>query len=390
MNVLDTLAHALLDSANTAIFDVGAVMAILMLLFGLLDWFFGKKLRQVIRKRKLDRPELATAFALIPVDGTLLFQYETYRRGSLRFGTLFAGIIGIGEESTYMVLSYNPLYWLILAVVKLLIGTIGGRILNMRRFAPHFAKLKEMDESSPADDKAREADENFHELPDKYRHRFHRFRYHALGMAFWFFFGTLFAVSILIHAADRFLGLPEDAIQALGIPLVHWFALLCLILTAFYAVIVHLATREFGKIFPDEFEDAGDAVGDLAEMCARIVLLIFVVSFLVQAATNLIGMELISKFFSGRGLLAVAVGALIGLIPGTGATLAFTAVFFTLQGTPGALPLAALMSSSIALIGDSQFVGSQTIRHSQRHAHLYAFIAALVSGVVFYLLFPGL
>ena len=131
-------------------------------------------------------------------------------------------------------------------------------------------------------------------------------------------------------------------------------------------------------------------MGDLAEMCARIVLLIFVVSFIVQAATGLIGMDAISRFFAGRGFLAVVVGALIGLIPGTGATLAFTAVFFTLEGTPGALPLAALLSSSVALIGDSQFIGAQIIRHSQKRAHLLAFLAALGSGILFYTLFPGL
>ena len=215
MSVLDILARAILESANTAIFDVGVVMAILMLLFGLLDWFFGKKLRTVIRNRKLDRPELATLFALIPVDGTLLFQYETYRHGSIRFGTLFAGIIGIGEESTYMVLSYNPLFWLILAGVKLLIGTVVGRLLNTRKFSERLSRLREKDASSPADDRARDADENFHELPDKYRHHLHRFRYHAIGMAFWVFFGSLFAVSILVHIADRFLGLPKT-------PSRHW------------------------------------------------------------------------------------------------------------------------------------------------------------------------
>lgn len=391
MSVLDTLFQSAFKSANTAIFDVGSIMAVLVLAFGLLDYHYGEKIRILIEKRRLDRPWLATMLALIPVDGTLLFLYEAYRRGSLRFGSLFAGVIGIGEEATYMVLSFQPLYWLIIAGIKLVIGAIGGGILNqISKKGGRLSELPAKDHTASINEKIVAADANFHELPDKYRHRLHHFRYHSLGIAFWIFFGSLFALSTLIHAADRYMGVSEDAIKALSIPLVDWLAVICLIVTAGYVVISRLTTQEFGKIFSHEFEDAGDAAGDLAESCAEIILLIFAISFIVESTTALIGVDTLAAFFSGKGLLAVAAGACIGLIPGTGSTLAFTAIFFALNGTPGHLPFAALLASSIALIGDSQFIGARSIRYSQRLAHVLAFLVALVVGTLFYLLFPGM
>ena len=391
MTVLDTLFQSAFKSANTAIFDVGSIMAVLVLAFGLLDYRYGEKIRLLIEKRRLDRPWLAAMLALIPVDGTLLFLYEAYRRKSLRFGSLFAGVVGIGEEATYMVLSFQPLYWLLIAGVKLVAGTIGGGILNrLSKKKGVLSELAAKDQAASINEKVVAADANFHELPDKYRHRLHHFRYHALGMAFWVFFGSLFALSTLIHIADRYLGVPENAIQALGVPLVDWLAVICLICTAVYVAIFRLATREFGKIFSHEFENSVDAAGDLAESCSEIILLIFAVSFIVDSTISLIGVDSLAAFFSGKGALAVAVGACIGLIPGTGATLAFTAIFFALHGTPGHLPFAALLASSIALIGDSQFIGARSIRYSQRTAHLLAFLVALATGFLFYFLFPGM
>ena len=97
--MIDRLMSIAFASAHTAIFDIGSLMAVLMLVVGVLDYYKGEQLRQLIERRRLDRPELMTALSLIPVDGTLLFQYSAYRRGSIRFGSLLAGIIGNREEA---------------------------------------------------------------------------------------------------------------------------------------------------------------------------------------------------------------------------------------------------------------------------------------------------
>jgi hypothetical protein len=48
------------------------------------------------------------------------------------------------------------------------------------------------------------------------------------------------------------------------------------------------------------------------------------------------------------------------------------------------MPFAALLACSIALIGDSQFVGQVQIRKSQRILHLIAFALALIVGLLVY------
>jgi hypothetical protein len=129
--MLDTIFSTAFAAAYSAIFEVGAIMAVLMLIFGILDYQKGDKLRDIVIKRKLDRPFLMTILALIPVDGTLLFQYSTYKKKGIRPGSLLAGMIGIGEESTYLILSYNPLSWILIAVIKLITGALAGTALNL-------------------------------------------------------------------------------------------------------------------------------------------------------------------------------------------------------------------------------------------------------------------
>ena len=381
--MIDEIFANAFASAHTAIFDVGSVMAVLMLIFGILDYKYGENLRQLIEKKKLDRPAIMVGLSLIPVDGTLLFQYSLYRRGSIRLGSLLAGIIGIGEEATYLILSYNPIAWLILAGIKVVAAVVAGGTFNSMKAADRLsARLREKDIAAGVDQVAVEADENFHELPDKFRHKLHHFRYHQLGKAFWIFFAVAFLIEMILNLLLQ-LGLVDSRKQmALGIPYVSWLAMLALFIVVIYRLLVRVTTKEFGKIFENEFADTGDAVGDLAETCAKVILMIFLLTFAVKTLISLLGMDLLTQFFAGRGLLAVLIGALIGLIPGTGASLAFTALYFSLSGTPGAMPFAALAACSIALIGDSQIIGRSQLRHSQRVAHLIAFGVAIVVGIL--------
>ena len=383
--MVDQIVSIAFASAYTAIFEVGSVMAVLMLLFGVLDFRYGDKLRLLIEKKHLDKPLIMLGLALIPVDGTLLFQYNIYRRKSIRFGSLLAGIIGIGEEATYLILSYQPLTWLLLAGIKLTLalgfGSLGNALPVLRRQSERWLQADLLRSENPA---AVEADENFHELPDKFRHKLHHFRYHQLGKIFWIFFACAFSLQIILTLVDRLGWFDPADLEALGIPFVSWLSMLALFSIVIYQLVVQLTTHEFGKIFENEFEDTGDAVGDLAETCANVILLIFLLTFVVQVALSLIGQEILDHLFTGRGLLAVLIGALAGLIPGTGASLAFTALYFGLAGSTGAMPFAALAACSIALIGDSQFIGSRQLHQTQRAAHLMAFAIALLAGAVIF------
>ncbi len=372
-------------SAYTAIFEVGSVMALLMLLFGIIDYKKGDALRRLIERRHLDQPILMSALALIPVDGTLLFQYSIYRRKSIRSGSLLGGIIGIGEEATYIILSFQPLAWLVLAGIKLLLALGFGSLLN---HLPAWQKKAEgwleADLAADMNQSVVEADENFHALPDRFRHKLHHFRYHTLGRAFWIFFSCVFILQMAVLLLDHLDLFASDQLQALHIPFVSWLSMIALFIIAMYRLVVRMTTREFGKIFEHEFEDTGDAVGDLAETCASIILLIFLLSFLVQAGLALIGPEHVAAFFSQNAILAILAGALIGLIPGTGASLVFTTLYFNLAGTSGAMPFAALAACSIALIGDSQFIGQSQLRRTQRALHLVAFVLAVLAGLAIF------
>lgn len=381
--MLDTIFSTAFEAAYSAIFEVGAIMAILMLVFGILEYKKGDQLRDFIIRRKLDRPFLMTILALIPVDGTLLFQYSTYKKKGLRPGSLLAGMIGIGEESTYLIISYDPLAWLLIAGIKLIIGTSTGITLNHVDSKRNFSeRWHSQDHELAADSKAIEADENFHELPDKFRHKLHHMRYHMLGKWFWIMFLIAFIVQIVLKISALIMSRPIESWQAMNIPLISWLAMSGIVVVFLYRLMSGLMTKEFGKIFEHEFEDAGDAVGDLAEICSGVILTIFTLSFMINLVIGLVGNEQLAKILAGKELLAVAVAALIGLIPGTGASLAFTTLYFSLAGSVGALPFASLLTCSIALVGDSLIIGRKQIGFSQKSLHLITVITAFAVGII--------
>ncbi len=381
--MIDKLFTIAFESAYTAIFEVGSIMAVLMLLFGILDYKKGDKLRLFIESRRLDKPVIMAGISLIPVDGTLLFQYNIYRKRSIRSGSLLGGIIGIGEEATYIILSFQPLAWLMIAGIKLLLALGTGSLLNQWPFwQKKTAQLLSKDLNEQHSQEILEADENFHALPDRFRHQMHHYRYHRLGQSFWVFFACAFLLQMALLLLSSLNLFEQSDLQALGIPFVSWLSMIALFFIVVYHMIVRLTTRSFGKILEHEFEDTGDAVGDLAETCAGIILLIFLVSFIVQASLMIIGPDLITRFFSSNAFLSIVIAALIGLVPGTAASLVFTTLYFNLAGCPGAMPFAALVACSIALIGDVQFIGSRRLRRSQRLLHLVAFGLALFCGML--------
>lgn len=383
--MLDQLFISAFASASAAIFEVGSIMAILMLIFGILDYRYGDRLREIIEHRRLDKPWIMVLLALIPVDGTLLFQYASYRRRSIRLGSLLGGLIGIGEEATYLVLSYQPLAWVVIAVIKLVTAVGAGSLLNrLPGVAAWTDSLHQRDAAVMLAGNVIQADENFHELPDKFRHKLHHFRYHELGKFFWIFFGLALVLQLGIQAYATISGQDADRFRILNIPIFHWLAMLGLMVIVIYRIVIAFFTREFGKIFEHEFEDAGDAIGDLAETCTSVIILIFLLTFVVDTLVSLIGTDRLAAFFAGRAILTILAGALIGLVPGTGASLAFTTLYFALAQTDGALPFAALVACSIALIGDSQIVGSQQIRLSQQVLHWISFGLALAVGLAVY------
>ncbi len=383
---LDRLFRIVLGSAHAAVFEIGAIMAWLMLAFGLLEFHRGVRLRAFVTRHRLDRPFLTTLLALIPVDGSLLFQYGLYRKKGLRTGSLLAGMLGIGEEATYLVLSRNPLHWLAIAAVKLVTGTAAGAAVNAAVGPEKQDAWLRQDAAASGEERDRIADEHFHELPDKYRHKLHRFRYHRLGLLFWAIFGFVLVLWLLLQALHLLAGFHADQFQALGVPLVDWAAMLLMLVVMAYALVTSMTTREFGRIFEDEFEDTGDAAGDIAETCASVILLVFLMTVAVELVTWAVGMDRIGDFFSKRSILAVVLGALVGLLPGTGASLAFTTLWYALSGTPGALPFSALLACSMALVGDSQWVGMKQIRISQRRLHAISFLIALGVGGSLHLL----
>ncbi|MCK7495868.1 MAG: hypothetical protein MZW92_36565 [Comamonadaceae bacterium] len=203
---------------------------------------------------------------------------------------VLAGIIGIGEESTYLILSASGLaapgwhqtdpgicLWRIIEPQQ---KTQSQKPNNGDWLTSNSVKVKK-----------KQIRWQVHELPDKFRHKLHHFRYHQLGKLSWIFFGVAFLFEIILQLLERFNWIDASLLEAMGIPFVSWLCMVGVFIIVIYRLLIRMTTHEFGKIFENEFEDTGDAVGDLAETCSSVILLIFLLTFAVQTIISLIGMD---------------------------------------------------------------------------------------------------
>jgi hypothetical protein len=91
-----------------------------------------------------------------------------------------------------------------------------------------------------------------------------------------------------------------------------------------------------------------------------------------------VGTEAIKDFFSsGVGFTAIAIGLLVGAIPGCGPTIIFANLF-----TAGAVPMSAMVTAAIGQDGDVAMPLLASSKTSFFVFKLIALIPALITGVI--------
>lgn len=102
---------------------------------------------------------------------------------------------------------------------------------------------------------------------------------------------------------------------------------------------------------------------------------------ILGSGNYLAGESLITSFLSKTGLMAVIMGALIGIIPGCGPQIIFVTLY-----TRGMIPFAALLANAISQDGDALFPLIAIDKRSAIWATVFNTIPALIVGMLAYLI----
>ena len=107
----------------------------------------------------------------------------------------------------------------------------------------------------------------------------------------------------------------------------------------------------------------------------------FFILFGLGKGDYILGESILTNFLTQTGLMAVIIGALIGIIPGCGPQIIFVTLY-----TKGLIPFSALLANAISQDGDALFPLIAIDKKSALLATALNTIPALIVGVLFYFL----
>src|SRR5699024_6983184 len=99
------------------------------------------------------------------------------------------------------------------------------------------------------------------------------------------------------------------------------------------------------------------------------------------AGNYLAGEAVVTSFLTQRGLTAVIIGTLIGIIPGCGPQIIFVTLY-----TRGMVPFSALLANAISQDGDALFPLIAIDKRSAFWSTVFNTIPALIAGVLVYMI----
>lgn len=407
------LLELLVRSAEGAFLQVTVFVGAVLILFGYINYKKQGRLVQSIVEHKKWQPVMGAILGLTPGCGGAILVMPLFLKGSVSFGTVVAALIATAGDSAFVMISTLPFHYLLVSALSFLVAIVTGYAVD------HFGKKRNV--PVKADTPARAS---FDEHRD---HVDHRIQDRALQDA------TESRAARLIHIGheegdeiDRVLHHEIKGHQdpdTLGHKITHkgywiyWLIilaglvlgvlLLCQIdfealgvsthvtvigaAGTFLSIILMIMGKKF--LSDDTHEESELKLMSLketfvhnAQETAFVGTWVFVAYLLYEILIFSIGggdfaqgEELAMEIMTAAGLLAVIVGALVGIIPGCGPQIIFVALFIK-----GWLPFAALLSNAISQDGDALFPLLAMDKKSAFKATLITTVPALVVGVVVY------
>lgn len=412
---MNEILNIILESAEGAFLEVGSFVGIVLLLFGYINYKKSGGFVRKIEDSKKWQPIIGALLGLSPGCGGAIFVMPLFVKGTVSFGTVIATLIATMGDSAFILISTLPAHYLLVSVISFIVAIISGYLvdhlqigskllLNMKKLSRNeiIAMHANVDhqvqkrEIGNIDDYAGETISHIgHQEGDAIDIALHHqakghqkqgtFSYkftHSAYKFFWLFIaiGIVFGIMLLFQVDVNDLFIPN-----LGMVIGIGGTIFSIFMMIMGRKAIQDDTHEEEEL---KLMSLKETLIHNAEETAFVITWVFVAYlvyelsiFLLGGGNYLVGESILTNFMLTTGLLAVIIGAVIGLIPGCGPQIIFVTLF-----TKGMLPFAALLANAISQDGDALFPLLAIDRKSSLWATIITTIPAIIVGLLFYVL----
>jgi hypothetical protein len=358
------VAELVLGPAADAFLEVGAFVAVMLAVFGLLQWRTGGAVTRWLEAHRRLGPLAGAVLGAVPGCGGAIVVMPLYLRGTVSFGTVVATLVATMGDSSFVLFAAAPGTALALHGGLLVTGLVTGLVVDRVGIDPRQATdevaLPLAPPGQPSTVGAAAASVGLTGRPVV------RLIPPSL-VAFW----TLVAAGFVVAVPTVFQVVDDAAFDLGSFPTREALGSLGAATCVVLALARWLRTRRDGRTCRTA-DRPRDVLLDAARETAVVTAWVAVafVGYEVLVATT--GLDV------GRlptlGVLGVLAGASLGLLPGCGPQLVLTGLY-----AQGALPLSVLVANALSQDGDALF---PLLVHDRRSAIAGTLLSTLPGLVV--------
>jgi hypothetical protein len=355
VRVTDRALELVAEPAAAAFLEVGTFVAVMLALFGLLQWRTGGAVADWLGRHRRLGPLAGALLGAVPGCGGAIVVMPLFLRGTVSFGTVVATLVATMGDSSFVLLAAAPGTAVTLHVGLLLVGLVTGAIVDALGYDPRLRREQDRREGDRRDRPGPAAVARTRPPVAVGGPSTVGAQAAVLGLtgrplvgvvprslvAFWLLLATGFVVAVptVLRLA------PAETFDVGHLP-THVLLGSLGTLACVTVVLLRRCRCRAGDLGVTAAERPRDVLLDAARETAVVttwVAVAFVGYEVLVAAT---GLDL------GRlptlGLLGVLAGALLGLVPGCGPQLVLTGLY-----AQGAVPLSVLVANALSQDGDA-------------------------------------
>lgn len=405
------ILRLIIYSAENAFIQVTVFVGAVLLIFGYVDYLLSGRLVEKIEKSKKAQPIIGALLGLTPGCGGAIFVMPLFPRGQVSFGTIVATLMATMGDSAFVLMTVMPKQYLIVSAISFLVAIITGYLVDLlptgerllQRYQERKHNLTEaamaheaLDHSHFHSETGIDHEEWTHighgegdeiDLILHHGTRGHQpidsFGYQATHSSYAVYW-IIISVGLILGIMDLF----QVDLNALSIP--NLGTILGVVGTTL-SVLMMIFSQKF--ISSDTHEESEMKLASLKEtfihnaqetafvgtwvFAAYLAYELFIL--FLGKGSYLAGEATMTAVLTQTGLLAVIIGALVGIIPGCGPQIIFVTLY-----TRGLVPFAALLANAISQDGDALFPLIAIDKRSAFWATVYNTVPALIVGILAY------
>lgn len=401
------LIEIIINAAQESFLHVGVLLGIVILIFGYIDYKTGGNMVDILDKNKRMQPIIGSILGIIPGCGGSIILMPLYVKNKVSFGALVATLISSMGDAAFILISTDFKSYLGVSVISFISAIICGYIVDILHLDEKLKLRKyKLDNCNCTNYKKTDFEKGLkinlnakkhigHEENDEVDHVLHhneKRNMSKLGYKFTHAIGyKLFYLLIIVGLIVTMLNHGEGAEHAHSQIYSHeeglklTFESIVSLLGLTLSIIYTLLSKKYIKNSTHEVVESKilsfkEMVIHSASETVFVIIWIFIGYLIYDLGVMLIGgEEVLHSILLVNGMIAVVIGALLGIIPGCGIQVIFISLF-----SKGVMPFAALVANSISQDGDALFPLIAMDKKSALWAKVLNLIPALIIGFVVY------